>query len=392
MLRRALLICALALPAAPASSIEFAFLAPADLDGAEPRPAAPFFSAEAAAIQAALAAQSAAPEDPREQTLLDGIREFYGARNYAPLWFSGDKPTPQMTALRGSMDSADEHGLDPAPYSTRRPAQTAGGAQRLADADVEFSRVAARFVTHLSSGRIRPVDVSSIITLEPEVPAVGDVLDSLSEATDVAAALARYEPPHPQYSALRAKLSELYSSPDEDRIVIPEGALLKPGETDERAPLLRTRLRTVAEEGVASDSYDARLVEAVTAFQEESGLNADGILGPRTLMALNGHSREDDIAAVIANMERWRWMPRDLGDFHVTVNVPEFMVRVVDDGSVVHETRVVVGTAKNRTPTFSHVMDHVIVNPYWNVPTSIVAEEMLPEVRRNPRLFFAWRL
>ena len=291
------------------------------------------------------------------------------------------------------MDSADEHGLDPAPYATRRPTQAAGGdAQRLADADVEFSRVAARFVTHLSSGRIRPVDVSSIITLEPEVPAIGDVLNSLSKATDIAAALAGYEPPHPQYGALKARLAELYASPDEDRIVIPEGALLKPGETDERAPLLRTRLRTVAEEGVASEFYDARLVEAVTAFQEESGLNADGILGPRTLMALNGHSREDDIAAIIANMERWRWMPRDLGDFHVTVNVPEFMVRVVDDGSVVHETRVVVGTPKNRTPTFSHVMDHVIVNPYWNVPDLDRRRRDASGDAAQPRLFFARRL
>ncbi len=387
MLRRALLVCVLALPAAPASSIELAFLAPADLGGAEARPVAPLLSAQGLAVQAALAAQDASAGDPREQALLEDIRSFYAARDYSLLWFSGNKPTPGMTALRRYMDRADEHGLDPAPYAQHLSPQAAGDPQRLAEADVEFSRTIARFVTHLSSGRIRPADVSSIITLEPEIPPVGDVLNSLAEAVDMEAALARYEPPHQQYAALKAKLSELYSSPADDRIVIAEGTLLKPGETDERAPQLRMRLRTILEEGVAADVYDDRLVEAVIAFQEKSGLNGDGILGPRTLTALNGHSREDDIAAIIANMERWRWMPRDLGAFHVTVNVPEFMVRVVDDGAVVHETRVVVGTAKNRTPTFSHVMDHVIVNPYWNVPASIVAEEMLPEARRNRGYF-----
>ena len=82
-------------------------------------------------------------------------------------------------------------------------------------------------------------------------------------------------------------------------------------------------------------------------------------------------------------------MPRDLGAFHVMVNVPEFMVRVVEDGSVVHETRVIVGKPTNPTPTFSHVMSHLIVNPYWNVPTSIVSKEMLPEIRSQSEAIFA---
>src|SRR3954454_14960982 len=112
-------------------------------------------------------------------------------------------------------------------------------------------------------------------------------------------------------------------------------------------------------------------------FQETSGLTGDGIIGPRTLFALNGPKRGDDIAAVLANMERWRWMPADLGAAHVIVNIPEFMVRVVQDGAVVHATRVVVGKPTNPTPTFSNAMSHIVVNPYWNVPTSIVTNEMM---------------
>jgi murein L,D-transpeptidase YcbB/YkuD len=123
--------------------------------------------------------------------------------------------------------------------------------------------------------------------------------------------------------------------------------------------------------------------------QAEADLKPDGIDGPRTLAALNGPSKAEKVNSVIANMERWRWMPRELGPFHVTVNVPEFMVRVVENGAVVHETRVVVGKPTNRTPTFSNAISYLIVNPYWNVPTSILSKEMLPEIQADPYSYFA---
>ena len=126
--------------------------------------------------------------------------------------------------------------------------------------------------------------------------------------------MSQYEPPHPQYKALKAKLAELRASTAEaTQVVVPEGTLLRPGKADARVPILRTRLSIAAEADAEPEIYDAVLVEAVKTFQSESGLTADGVLGPRTLGALNGPNRADDIAAIVANMERWRWMPRDLG-------------------------------------------------------------------------------
>jgi murein L,D-transpeptidase YcbB/YkuD len=249
-----------------------------------------------------------------------------------------------------------------------------------------------RFATHIAAGRLQPRDISRIITLEPERPPVADVLSTLSATAAVGASLARREPPHSQYRALKKALAELRASAaSDDRIVVPEGAALRPGARDERVPILRARLGVIADPDGESDVYDEVLVTAVTTFQEESDLATDGIVGPRTLAALNGRSRADEIAAVEANLERWRWMPRDLGRFHVMVNVPEFMVRVAENGSPVHETRVIVGKPGNPTPTFSHVMDHLVVNPFWNVPTSIVSNEMLPEIRQNPSGYFSRR-
>ena len=123
-------------------------------------------------------------------------------------------------------------------------------------------------------------------------------------------------------------------------------------------------------------------------FQESLGLQVDGVIGPATVAALNGGAattKED----ILANMERWRWLPEDLGDFHVHVNLPEFRL-FVENGTtatgyeVAYTTRIVIGTPKNQTPVFSDEIEHVVVNPYWNVPSSIAKNEIAPHLAANP--------
>jgi len=89
------------------------------------------------------------------------------------------------------------------------------------------------------------------------------------------------------------------------------------------------------------------------------------------------------IKAILVNMERWRWLPNDLGPFYVNVNVPEFVVRVVDNGKVIHQAHVVVGKTNKPTPIFSDEMTEVVFNPVWNVPSSVKTEEILPWVMRS---------
>jgi murein L,D-transpeptidase YcbB/YkuD len=354
---------------------------PGDSAGIDARVSSVALSPAAQAIEAALQQ----PEGV-DHAIFDAVRAFYEARDFEPVWIVDHEPSRQMKALRLRMAAADEYGLDPALYVTDANAVSMDAAS--AAADVAFSLAVARFVNHIASGRIAPAEISSIITLEPERPDITAALGKLSRTAGIALALSRFEPPHEQYRALKAELAALRSSGDDAaRIVVPEGDLLKPGGIDDRVPLLRDRLGAVLGPDTEPELYDEALVAAVEEFQRQSGLSDDGIVGPRTLIALNGLSREDEIAAVVANLERWRWMPRDLGEFHVFVNVPEFMAYVVDEGAVVHQTRVIVGTPKNRTPTFSHVMNHVVVNPYWNVPASIVRNEMMPMVQRDSSYF-----
>ena len=131
--------------------------------------------------------------------------------------------------------------------------------------------------------------------------------------------------------------------------------------------------------------YDTQVAAAVADFQSANGLAPSGILTPRTQASLAGDEPKPDVGNdIIANMEIWRWMPRDLGQNRIDVNIPDYEVRVFRDDEVVQENKVVVGKPTTPTPVFSNTMKFVIINPYWNVPPSILRKEMLPHLARDP--------
>ena len=167
---------------------------------------------------------------------------------------------------------------------------------------------------------------------------------------------------------------------------IPDGPVLsynrKNSTEDARVPLLRERLKLTGE---ASDlRYDARLADAVKKFQHANDLPATGNLDARTVRELNGPSHNGQIDIVVANMERWRWYPRDLGKAHVLVNQPDFTLKVMRDGAQVWMTHIVIGKPSMQTPLLSETMKSITINPTWNVPPSIVYNEYLPALAQDP--------
>lgn len=308
---------------------------------------------------------------------------FYGGRGFEPAWLTGSEQgwtvNPRTQALIDLFKGAGALGLEPADYAVG-----AGTVATIEDAvgyELALMSAALRFGLDNYGGRLDARAISPNLDMPRLKPATTDLLQRLSEAEDPAKLLADLAPTEPEF----VRLLQLLADTDDDAsepAEIAEGPSIKPGAIDDRVGSLRRRLGIPAPDG-AELVYDEPLVEAVKSFQTSLALTSDGIVGNATRQALNRSGRITR-EQILVNLEKWRWLPRQRGDYRVEVNVPEFRLWVRRDGEVVHETRVVVGTPTNQTPIFYDQIRHVVVNPYWNVPVSIVRNEIGPQVRRDP--------
>jgi murein L,D-transpeptidase YcbB/YkuD len=367
--------------AAPAAA------APAQ-DAAAPPAAAPVEDPIVTAMRSFLSAKLArVVERKNERT---AIEQFYAKRNYAPLWLDNGEASARAKTAIAYLAAVDEEGLDPTDYPT--PVFRSGDdPATLAEADVRLTDAVMTFARHAQSGRVHWTRVSADIFYGHPAPEPAELLAKIADAEDLAATLAGFNPPHAGYKALKAKLAEVRGRstiPTEEVVRVPDGPLLRPGASDARMPALRKRLKVTSDP--ESQSYDEAMVDAVKAFQQSHGLSPDGLVGPGTLRALNGGqprnaARDADI--ILANMERWRWLPRELSNAsgaHVVLNIPDYTLRVYHNGGVAWQTRVVVGATRTPTPILTETMKYITVNPTWNVPPSIVYNEYLPALQQDP--------
>ena len=209
-----------------------------------------------------------------------------------------------------------------------------------------------------------------------------------------------FQPTHPQFEALRkaliAERRGTAAKPVADKpedVVVPSGPTLKLGVEHGQVALLRKRLDVPAKDGANEYVFDAALRDAVVAFQRTQGGKPDGMVGSGTRQMLNGGSSTPEVSGqkkidlLLVNMERYRWLPQNLGSFYVNVNIPEFKVRVFQDAEPIHETRVVVGKTHTQTPIFNDEMEEIVFRPNWYVPNSIKSNEIAPYLRRGSGFF-----
>lgn len=324
---------------------------------------------------------------------------FYGARHFEPLWLTKADDgsiafSPNAEKIIDVFKASELEGFRPSDYLTADLDVAAAGTDpaKLAALETAFSSAAIRYAQDAFGGRISPLDVNKTWTIAPKRINEAEMLVKLADSSEPDKVLLALSPTQPEFLGLKAALAKFYDGAVMDAaITIPEGKLLKPGMQDERVTLLRQRLdvpepdipETAGAAVTVDINYDEPLVAAVQAFQEGLGLNGDGVIGPATIAALNGGAattKED----IVANMERWRWEPNDYGDFQVTVNIPEFRLWIMNEDQVHYTTRVVVGTPAHQTAVFNDEIEHIVVNPYWNVPASIATNEIKPHLMANP--------
>ncbi|MGI8569702.1 MAG: L,D-transpeptidase family protein, partial [Methylocella sp.] len=336
-----------------------------------------------AALKAALEARSGSPGQaalPRRRER-EAIAAFYALRNFAPLWFSGGTANAAVAPATLRLKRAADDGLEGNGFPNAVSPETGAEITR---ADLSLSDAVVAYARQASGSRLDPRMISRLIGVEPEVADPAVILALVASAgEDAGEELRRFNPPQKAYEALREKLLQLRRG----RVAgsgaaIPAGPLLRQGMRDPRVPLVRARLGLDA--AAAEDLvYDTSIAAAVADFQKANGLPASGHLTARTAAALSGGASSLE-AEILANMERWRWMPRDMGETHIEVNIPDYEAVVIEKGAVIERSRVVVGKEETPTPVFSDLMKFLIVNPSWNVPQSIIRKEMLPRLASDP--------
>lgn len=312
------------------------------------------------------------------------LAAYYGTHGLRPV-FIGARAAQRREALVRAVATAPAHGIPAGRYAD--PALAAEA--RDIPGEIAQAKILARYLRDMTGGIVQPGSVDPLIKREVRRPPIDRLIADFAAAPDPARFLLDLQPRDPAYLALQRALSgglSLAAAADLPRI--PE-ALWRNGARDDGIAALRARLDSIGFDAPAADPllYDGALADAVARYQAAAGLPADGIAGPSTIRHLNGDGADDARSrAIVVALERMRWMVgEDLEARHVWVNIPEYNARIVENGTEVFRTRVVVGSPDHdrQTPEFSDQIEHVVVNPRWNVPRSITVKEYLPRLQAN---------
>ncbi|MBO0741426.1 MAG: L,D-transpeptidase family protein [Hyphomicrobiaceae bacterium] len=319
-----------------------------------------------------------------------GLVAFYAESNGQPVWTSKDGFTARATQVLAELRRADDWGLKASAFDVPSLPDGQASDEVLADAEIKLGLAALKYGRYARGGRLDPPSISRMFDQKPVIYDPKSLLQALAVTDDIDTAdayLRNLHPKHPQFARLRqAMLAARGARADETPsiIKIPAGPTIKPGQEHPHIALLRQRLAIPAASEANETLYDDALVTAVKAVQVQSGLDQTGVINTATRNALNGAERPSsggNLQRIIVNMERWRWMPDELGDIYVWDSVPEQMTSVYAQGKQVLAEKIVVGKPSSPTPIFSADMQFIIFHPSWGVPAGIKAYELAPLLR-----------
>ncbi len=322
---------------------------------------APVQTAIAAAAARLIVGNSANPlGDGDWRAARAAIGAFYAARGFEPVWVDASGLTSAGRAALAQLGRAAEDGLNLSGVTV--PKRVAAGLKpdELAHAEIAIAAAVVAYAEQASGSRIAPARISPLISAAPSVADPGVALAETAAAADPGARLAAFNPPQMGYGELRKKLKRLMNSTARS----PRPAALDLG---------------VDLAGASLVGGDAVLAPDPKFDPPRSGKgHGHAYAASADLASRRAASRR--LAAILANMEMWRWEPREMGARRIEVNIPDFSVEVFEGDTLIHSARVVVGKPQTPTPVFSNVVRYVLINPSWRVPDSIVKKEILPRL------------
>ncbi len=315
------------------------------------------------------------------------VRSFYEARTFNPYWLN---KTKAMSELIQVLENSSKQGLPIERYALSKifklKASEIDG--DLAKLDILLTNMFLLYAKDVSFGIVDPDSLTPFIKITREELGVDSFLSGLNYSPKITEFLTGLEPNDPDYLKLQVELQRLLSVREEKNslALVPLGTTLEVGMTHPNILPLRAKLVYLKylKEDNKSENFEKELLKAVMHFQEDSGLNADGVVGRKTIQALNVPTKTR-IIQILANLERMRWLNFDLGSNYVMVNQPNYKAKLVKKDDVIWESNVVIGLPDFQTAEFFDQMTHIIVNPTWHVPKSIAVDEYLPQIQADPQ-------
>lgn len=335
-----------------------------------------------------------------EKEIAEAVAEYYATKQM-PIWTTGYNVTAKAKNVAALFAEAAEDGLDPDDYGVKIPSDgfDLGNAQarlkQLAQFELAMTARALRYAKDASEGKINPNRLSGFHDFKRGNVKAVDVLARLAATNDPATYLRSLHPQSEAYAKLKASLQGLEDKTDRSTRVA-AGTLIRPGESNPeiRNVIALIRAKAPADYVATHDAvlkehenasvYDVALVDAIKDFQRSVGRKPDGVIGANTLSSLQGESVSSKRERILYSMERLRWLPHDFGSRYVFINQPAYRAQYFEDGKEKLAMNVVIGSARNQTVFFHDTIETVVFNPSWGVPRSILINEKMPRILRDP--------
>jgi murein L,D-transpeptidase YcbB/YkuD len=315
----------------------------------------------------------------------NSIQVFYQNRLFEAAWNS--ETTSQLISI---LQTSDHEGLRPNDYHTEKLLTLVNAPPKTdfakAEYDLLLSDAFLLYTSHLLQGKVNPQTINAEWHVVRREGNPVELLNDVIASGNVNKAIQDVIPKHIVYQNLKKTL-EIYRNIKVAWPVIPSGITIKKEMEDERIPAIRQRLFVLGDlKDKRADNqklYDDNLFTAIQHFQKRHGIDGDGNIGAKTISALN-ISIEQRILNIEANMERWRWLPQEFGNYYLIVNIANFELTVIKNDELVRSRKIIVGKPYRRTPVFSSKMQYLVLNPTWTIPPGILNADVLPGVRKDP--------
>ena len=255
--------------------------------------------------------------------------------------------------------------------------------------DIQMTQSFQKYISHLNKGKLNPYNLYDDWDLGKKTVDVNALLFECFEKNNFAEIIERQKPQLKIYQQLKWALKKLNEFPDTDIDQIDPREKFKPNTSSKSIPNIKKKLTywgDLKNDSIFTKTYTKETLKAVKQFQKRHGLQADGVIGKGTIEALN-YSKNQRIEQIVVNMERLRWLPNDLGNHYLLVNLPDYMLTVYKDNDSLFSNKIVIGKDTRKTPLLSSKLTNIILNPNWTVPPTILKEDVFPEALKSRSAF-----